>query len=307
MSLKRKSAGSGPIQSKTKAIKLDHSNKRSSKLSNDERLKKVREEEPSESNGEEEFQGFGNDDDLDDDSASGEDESMDNEEEEISGEDEEEDGESGDEDDSEEMQVDNQPNGHPKQKDVPAHAAQRALAKERKLQKPHAPKVHRAKQIWESLRQRNQSKEERQKLVDELFDVIKGDIPALVFGHSASRFVQAAMKYGNIEQRMAIAKELEGRYVELAKGKYGKFLVTKILEYGYPTCGWTNGRNQDVRTLLIKEFMGNVGRLISHKEAGMVVNDIYRDICTRTQKLEFLHEIYGPEFRLFKVISYRRN
>jgi len=48
--------------------------------------------------------------------------------------------------------------------------------------------------------------------------------------------------------------------------------------------------------------MGNIGKLISHKEAGMVVNDMYRDICTPAQKLEFLHEIYGPEFRLFKVI-----
>jgi hypothetical protein len=33
----------------------------------------------------------------------------------------------------------------------------------------------------------------------------------------------------------------------------------------------------------------------------MVVNDIYRDICTPSQKLEFLQELYGPEFRLFKV------
>jgi hypothetical protein len=32
---------------------------------------------------------------------------------------------------------------------------------------------------------------------------------------------------------MAIAKELTGRYIELAKSKYGKFLVGKILEYGY--------------------------------------------------------------------------
>jgi pumilio homology domain family member 6 len=63
--------------------------------------------------------------------------------------------------------------------------------------------------------------------------VISGDIPNLVFGHSASRFVQAAVKYGSPEQRMAIAKELEGRYVELSKAKYGKFLVGKILEYGY--------------------------------------------------------------------------
>jgi pumilio family protein 6 len=53
--------------------------------------------------------------------------------------------------------------------------------------------------------------------------------------------------------------------------------------------------------LVVKEFLGNVVKLIAHKEAGMVVNDIYRDIGTPAQKLEMLQELYGPEFRLFKV------
>ena len=112
------------------------------------------------------------------------------------------------------------------------------------------------------------------------------------------------MKYGSPEQRLAIAKELEGRYVELAKAKYGKFLVGKILEYGY-VCILRGGglicRNAEVRELVVKEFLGNVVKLIAHKEAGMVVNDIYRDIGTPAQKLEMLQELYGPEFRLFKV------
>jgi hypothetical protein len=45
--------------------------------------------------------------------------------------------------------------------------------------------------------------------------------------------VQTAVKYGSPDQRMAISKELQGRYIELARSKYGKFLVGKILEYGY--------------------------------------------------------------------------
>jgi hypothetical protein len=57
----------------------------------------------------------------------------------------------------------------------------------------------------------------------------------------------------------------------------------------------------DVRELVVAEFLGSIGRLISHKDAGMVVNDVYRDICTPAQKLEFLQELYAPEFRLFKV------
>ena len=99
------------------------------------------------------------------------------------------------------------------------------------------------------------------------------------------------MKYGSSQQRLAIAKELQGRYIELIKAKYGKFLVGKVLEYG----------DREVRDMVVKEVLGNVGRLIGHKEAGMVVNDIYRDICTPSQKLEILQELYGPEFRLFKV------
>jgi pumilio family protein 6 len=101
------------------------------------------------------------------------------------------------------------------------------------------------------------------------------------------------MKYGSSPQRLAIAKELQGRYIELMKAKYGKFLVGKVLEYG----------DREVRDMVVKEVLGNVGRLIGHKEAGMVVNDIYRDICTPSQKLEFLQELYGPEFRLFKVLN----
>jgi pumilio family protein 6 len=103
---------------------------------------------------------------------------------------------------------------------------------------------------------------------------------------------------------MTIAKELQGRYIELSKAKYGKFLVGKILEYGFLSlyCRSVDYRNTKVRDLVVGEFLGNVGRLISHKEAGMVVNDIYRDICTPAQKAEVLQELYGPEFHLFKVI-----
>ena len=166
-----------------------------------------------------------------------------------------------------------------------------------------AIKLHEAKKIWESLRVKNQSKLSRQTQVDQLFSLINGDIPTLVFGHSASRFVQAAMKYGTTEQRLAIAKELQGWYIELAKSKYGKFLVGKILEYGFVPClTRLNISNADVRNIVVAEFSGNLSTLISHKEAGMVVNDVYRDICNPAQKLEFLQELYGPEFRLFKVL-----
>jgi pumilio family protein 6 len=39
------------------------------------------------------------------------------------------------------------------------------------------------------------------------------------------------MKYGSESTRNTVANELKGTYVELAKSKYGKFIVKKVLKY----------------------------------------------------------------------------
>jgi pumilio homology domain family member 6 len=67
-----------------------------------------------------------------------------------------------------------------------------------------------------------------------------------------------------------------------------------------PQCN-ANLRNAEVRNLVVKEFLGKVNKLITHNEAGAVLNDIYRDIATPSQRTEILQEIYGHEFRLFKA------
>lgn len=53
----------------------------------------------------------------------------------------------------------------------------------------------------------------------------------VIFKHDASRMIQTCLKQGNSEQRNAIAEELKGKYLELSKAMYGKFLVMKVLEY----------------------------------------------------------------------------
>jgi hypothetical protein len=66
------------------------------------------------------------------------------------------------------------------------------------------------------------------------------------------------MKYGSPVQRMAIAKELQGRYVELSKAKYGKFLVGKILEYGFvlPIGKALTVGMRTYEILLLENFLG---------------------------------------------------
>lgn len=101
------------------------------------------------------------------------------------------------------------------------------------MNKPLGDEVHRSKKIWERLRMKSHvPKDERQKLVAELFDIITGRVKEFVFKHDSTRVIQCALKYSTPDQRKMIAKELKGDYKALAESRYAKFLVGKILVEG---------------------------------------------------------------------------
>ncbi|KAL9621606.1 MAG: hypothetical protein Q9160_003998 [Pyrenula sp. 1 TL-2023] len=170
------------------------------------------------------------------------------------------------------------------------HAKQKALAQERKAAKPNSDSIARSKKLWEKLRRKSHvPKEERQKLVAELFDIISGHVQDFVFKHDAVRVIQTALKYAIREQRIMIAAELKGDFRRLAEGKYAKFLIGKMLEHG----------DDEVRDMIVPEFYGHVKQLIRHPEASWIVDDIYRTVATKEQKGRMLLEWYGPEYVVF--------
>lgn len=133
-------------------------------------------------------------------------------------------------------------------------------------------------------------KEERQTLVDELFEIITGRVKEFVLKHDAVRAVQTALKYAKTEQRKMITKELQGTYAQLAESRYAKFLIGKMLVQNDP----------EIRDMIIPEFYGKVRRLINHPEASWILDDIYRGVATKEQKAIMLREWYGAEFSLFR-------
>lgn len=171
-----------------------------------------------------------------------------------------------------------------------AHAKQRALAKERKAAKPNADVIQRSKKIWERLRRKSHvPREERKELVAELFSIIDGRVRDFVFKHDSVRVIQCALKYANQEQRRMIVEELRADIRTLVESRYGKFLVAKMVVEG----------DQGIRDIVIPEFYGHVKRLINHPEASWIIDDIYRQIATASQKAMMLREWYGTEFALF--------
>jgi pumilio homology domain family member 6 len=150
--------------------------------------------------------------------------------------------------------------------------------------------IARSKKLWERLRRKSHvPKDERRKLVEELFEIITGRVKDFVFKHDAVRVIQTALKYARPEQRRQIAKELQGEYRVLAESKYAKFLVAKLVD-----------GHAEIRDMVVEEFYGHVKRLIRHPEASWIVDDIYRTIATSLQKACMLREWYGPEFVIFK-------
>ncbi|KAK2593815.1 Pumilio y domain member 6 [Conoideocrella luteorostrata] len=170
-----------------------------------------------------------------------------------------------------------------------SHAKQKQLAQERKAAKPLADEVQRTKKIWERLRRKSHvPKEERQKLVEELFGIITGRCKDFVLKHDAVRAVQTAIKYATPDQRKQIARELEGTYAQLSESKYAKFLIGKLLVHD----------DDEIRDLVIPNFYGRVRKLINHSEASWILDDIYRTVATKEHKALLLREWYGPEFSI---------
>ncbi|EHK43577.1 uncharacterized protein TrAtP1_001154 [Trichoderma atroviride] len=170
-----------------------------------------------------------------------------------------------------------------------SHAKQKQLALERKAAKPLADEVQRTKKIWERLRIKSQvPKDERQKLVAELYGIITGRVRDFVLKHDAVRAVQTAIKYSTPEQRKQIALELQGTYTQLAEGRYAKFLIGKLLVHN----------DDEIRDIIIPNFYGKVRKLINHSEASWILDDVYRTVATKEQKALLLREWYGPEFAI---------
>ena len=162
---------------------------------------------------------------------------------------------------------------------------------QRKMAKPNAPLIQKAKSLWEQLRSKALDAKERAQVMAKMMELIKGKVIDLIFKHDASRIIQSCLKHGNAEQREVIALELSGSWTQLATSQYGRFIISKVLTY----C------NSKYRHLIIKEMAGKVIKLIRHKEAALVVEELYSGFANSSEKNLLVLDFYGKEFSLFHV------
>ncbi|KAI9486076.1 MAG: armadillo-type protein [Benjaminiella poitrasii] len=189
----------------------------------------------------------------------------------------------------EKRSAEHQPTVNKKSK-VESRNEQKNTRQERKSHDKNFAMITQAKKVWEQLRRGDISRDEQKSLMEKIMKIIGGKVQDVIFKHDASRIIQTCLKKGNAEQRNQIAEELQGKYVELSKSMYGKFIVTKAIEYCHKQ-----------RDNILSEFRNNVRKLIRHKEAATVIETFYSQYANAAQRNELLAEFYGPEMTLFNT------
>lgn len=110
---------------------------------------------------------------------------------------------------------------------------QKRVAKERKARRnKNFDLIQDVTGLWEQLRRHDTSAARRSELVSAILAKINGRVADLAGSHTASRVVQACVKYGTTEERSAILKQLEPKLLDLAKSPYGRFVVSKLIDVG---------------------------------------------------------------------------
>ncbi|GCB80157.1 hypothetical protein scyTo_0016119, partial [Scyliorhinus torazame] len=152
--------------------------------------------------------------------------------------------------------------------------------------------IIRSKQIWETVRRKDCTKEKRAELMKEMQKLIRGNIKNIAFAHDSARVIQCYVQFGDEKQRQETFEELKEHLVDLSKSKYGRHVVKKMLMYG----------NKQQVAEVIRSFKGEVKKMLRHSEASTIVEYAYNDKAILEQRKMLTEELYGNTFMICKSV-----
>jgi pumilio homology domain family member 6 len=113
--------------------------------------------------------------------------------------------------------------------------------------------------------------------------------------HDTCRVIECLIQYGNEVQRNGVFDELRDNFVELSKSKYARFLIKKLLKH----C------DKAQKDHVIKSFFGNVTKLIKHSYACQIIEIIFNEYASFSQRNQMLMEFYDTTFAIFNDQRYK--
>ncbi|KAL5713184.1 hypothetical protein ACHQM5_015286 [Ranunculus cassubicifolius] len=162
-------------------------------------------------------------------------------------------------------------------------------AARKKKRKPHYNLEQELGHLWEKMRRRNITKEDRAKMVSEAVQKMMGKMNKIAVSNLSCRVLQTCLKYGSQEEKDIIFEELRPHLITLSCNRYAVFLVTKMLD---------NASKKQLEGF-IAALHGHVAPLLRHVFGSVVVEHAYQ-LGNAFQKQSLLLELYSAELQLFK-------
>mmetsp|Transcript_11576 Transcript_11576/g.16632 ORF Transcript_11576/g.16632 Transcript_11576/m.16632 type:complete len:620 (-) Transcript_11576:44-1903(-) len=166
-----------------------------------------------------------------------------------------------------------------------AKTKKRALKQLRQSTRKHHEDVARMKELWNKLRVKDNDKKDIERRMEELMRLLNGKAQEISMQHDASRVVQAAIQFGNSEQRESILKELIPSIPSLSKVQYAHFVVLKLIQY---CCD-----DKKQQLLLLQSFRGHMPTLAVHSVGATVVEKLWTTFPSK-MTASLRKELYGP-------------
>lgn len=159
----------------------------------------------------------------------------------------------------------------------------------KKKRKRHYTLEQELASLWEKMRWRNITKQDRSALVSQALQKMTGTIPEIAGSHVSSRVLQTCVKFCSQAERDAVFEELKPHLLTLACNVYAVHLVKKMLD---------NASKIQLEGF-ISSLHGHVASLLRHMVGSAVIEHAFH-LANASQKQSLLVELYSTELQLFK-------
>ncbi|KAL1285933.1 Pumilio domain-containing protein -like protein [Trichinella pseudospiralis] len=164
------------------------------------------------------------------------------------------------------------------------------LRQKKLLQKPYHEIIIKAKPIWEKLRRHDTPTEEKKKLAVDLNCLLRGSVKSLAYAHDTVRIIQGLFSMKMKDISASLFDQLKDDVVAMAKSKYARHIVMKMLKYG----------NTSQRKHIISSFYGHIPELACHTYAADVLQELYITYAKNETRKEMISEFYLSKYKLIK-------
>lgn len=149
------------------------------------------------------------------------------------------------------------------------------------------------KKMWETLR--NVDTDEKRAIeVDKILAKITTEEKSMLdfaFAHDTTRVLQSCLQHGTHAQRRTIFEAVKPRIPEMAKEKYAKNIIWKLIKYG----------ERDIKDHCIAN-LGNVRKLVRSNIGQSVLEYAYNQFAQSNQRSQIISNLYGKTYcRLAKM------